>query len=112
MLAPNCPDSQLLNLNQGLQDRRPVEQFKTDMRDYINKTKLSRFFPPGNRFLEKVVEKAVELDENPNNTLDVRDLTRLALYQPVLYCGTFRQHVVPSILSNLVSAWLTDSDKR
>jgi hypothetical protein len=77
------------SVKQSLQDPRPVEQFKKDMRDYIDETNLSRFFPPGNQFLEQVVEKAVELDAYPNNNLDVRDLTRLALYQPVLYCGTF-----------------------
>lgn len=66
-----------------------MKLFKKNMRDYINETNLSRFFPPDNQFLEKVVEKAVELEADPNNTLDVRDLTRLALYQPVLYCGTF-----------------------
>ena len=26
---------------------------------------------------------------HPDNTLDVRDLAHLALYQPVLYCGMF-----------------------
>lgn len=66
-----------------------MEQFKKDIHDYINETNLSRFFPVGNQFLKKVVEKAMELDADPNNTLDVRDLTRLALYQPVLYCGMF-----------------------
>ncbi|KAH7243998.1 hypothetical protein B0J15DRAFT_373049, partial [Fusarium solani] len=43
----------------SLQDPRPVEQFKTGMRDCIE-TNLNRFFPPGKQFLKKVVEKAVE----------------------------------------------------
>ncbi|KAI0449238.1 hypothetical protein F5B21DRAFT_494993 [Xylaria acuta] len=67
-------------------DSRSMEEFKKDVRKYIDQTKLDRFFPPGNQFLQKVLHKAVELDANPNNTLDVRDLIRLALYQPVLYC--------------------------
>ncbi|KAI1118532.1 hypothetical protein F5Y14DRAFT_217781 [Nemania sp. NC0429] len=67
-------------------DQRTAKQFREDMRDYIDKTNLGRFFPPGSDFLEKVVTKAVYLDSSPNNTLDVHDLTRLALYQPVLYC--------------------------
>lgn len=55
------------------------------------KNGLDDFFPPGDPFIEKVAAKAVEVKNDPSNKLNtpdqIRDLTTLALYQPVLYCG-------------------------
>lgn len=56
------------------------------MHKYIKKAHLDQFFKD-DKFLDHVVTKAVELEADPKTTVDVRDLTRLALYQPVLYCG-------------------------
>jgi hypothetical protein len=57
------------------------------MHDIITKSHLDRFFPVGDNFLDKVVERALDLEQKPTNQLDPKDLAHLALYQPVLYCG-------------------------
>lgn len=64
------------------------------MRDFILEKDLNRFFPPDDPFLQEVVERAVNLRADPDNSLDVHDLARLALYQPVLYCGTLVEQSV------------------
>ncbi|KAK2882523.1 hypothetical protein FQN49_000249 [Arthroderma sp. PD_2] len=69
-----------------LQRREPKEEFKKGAKDFIKENNLNKFFPPNDPFLQTVVDRAVDLDANPDNTLDTKDLTRLALYQPVLYC--------------------------
>ncbi|KAJ5400296.1 hypothetical protein N7465_010785 [Penicillium sp. CMV-2018d] len=75
--------------DKGFDDAKEQEKRElTDkMNEIIKENSLDQFFPKGDPFLEKVVERAVNLDQtNPSNTLDPNDLTRLALYQPVLYC--------------------------
>ncbi|KAB8254988.1 hypothetical protein BDV32DRAFT_131471 [Aspergillus pseudonomiae] len=61
-------------------------QLKKRMNKIIEDKGLNRFFPKDNPFLEKVVDRAVNLNRDPTNTLDPNDLTHLALYQPILYC--------------------------
>ncbi|KAF9636424.1 hypothetical protein BFW01_g7320 [Lasiodiplodia theobromae] len=69
-----------------------VDDFKKNIDNFvrIESPELSAFFKPKNDFFQKVAEKAVELKEDPNNHLkapsQISDLTRLALYQPILYC--------------------------
>ncbi|KAE8327130.1 hypothetical protein BDV39DRAFT_193046 [Aspergillus sergii] len=61
-------------------------QLKNRMNNIIEEKNLNRFFPKDNPFLEKVVDRAVNLNRDPSNTLNPNDLTHLALYQPILYC--------------------------
>ena len=76
---------------QEIGNPRTAEDFKKNVNSYVEKNGLDDFFQPGNPFLEKLAAKAVELKNDPNNVLktpdQIRDLTTLALYQPVLYCG-------------------------
>ncbi|KAL7909354.1 ankyrin repeat-containing domain protein [Trichoderma velutinum] len=68
-----------------LEKAASAEAFKQEMRDYIKKAHLDQFFKD-DKFLDHVITKAVDLEADPKTTFNVRDLTRLALYQPVLYC--------------------------
>lgn len=74
----------------GTQGPQTVEEFKKDIGRYVNETGLSEYFAEDDPFLESVAEKAASLREDPSNPLrtddDIRNLTKLALYQPVLYC--------------------------
>ncbi|KAF3928051.1 hypothetical protein AA313_de0201994 [Arthrobotrys entomopaga] len=82
-----------------------VEQFKKGIDDYITRTNLNRFFPPDNPFLKTVVRKALELEQDPENTLNVKDLTKLSLYQTVLYLddsGSMRKGTRQNDLRDLV----------
>ncbi|KAF4539228.1 uncharacterized protein LTHEOB_10392 [Lasiodiplodia theobromae] len=74
-----------LTVLQRYQEPKPVEEFEQHMSEFIENSKLDRFFPPGDTFLKKVVERAVRLNEDPSNVLNTNDLCRLALYQPYLY---------------------------
>lgn len=70
-----------------------MDDFKKGVEDYVRDSDLGQFFPPGNDYLQKVAEKAVELKDDPRNHLrepeQIKGLVRMALYQPVFYCGTF-----------------------
>lgn len=63
------------------------------MSKYVEDSGLGEFFKGNSKFLQQVAEKAVELKKDPTNLLNtdaqIKDLTRLALYQPVLYCGEY-----------------------
>jgi hypothetical protein len=70
-----------------------------DFKDNLDKTVrdkgLDKFFPSGDPFLNEVAENAAKLKNDPNNLLkqpsQIQDLSNLALYQPVLYCGKSNQ---------------------
>ncbi|KAL6788189.1 ankyrin repeat-containing domain protein [Trichoderma sp. SZMC 28012] len=62
-----------------------AEAFKNEMNNYIKDAHLDQFFKDG-KFLNHVITKAVDMEADPKTKVNVRDLTRLALYQPVLYC--------------------------
>ncbi|KAJ5737651.1 uncharacterized protein N7483_002776 [Penicillium malachiteum] len=75
--------------DKGFDDAKDEEKqdLTNRMNEVIKEYDLDRFFPKGDPFLGKLVERAVNLDQtNPSNSLDPKDLTHLALYQPVLYC--------------------------
>ena len=61
------------------------------MRKYVEENGLNVFFSGDNNYIEKVAEKVVALKDDPKNYLNKPDqitgLTRLAMYQPVFYCG-------------------------
>lgn len=61
------------------------------MNNYIKDAHLEKFFKD-DKFLNNVITKAVDMEEDPKTKVNVRDLTRLALYQPVLYCGMSSQN--------------------
>lgn len=67
------------------------QQFQASMMKFISETGLGFFFEEGDQFLEDVAKKAAELegkvDEVLNSKEDIQDVTKLALYQPVFYCG-------------------------
>ncbi|OJJ31938.1 hypothetical protein ASPWEDRAFT_53695 [Aspergillus wentii DTO 134E9] len=73
-------------LSEAILEQKEKEELLEDMTKFINDSHLDLFFPPEHSFLKTVVEKAVNLKKDPDNTLDTKDLTRVALYQPVLYC--------------------------
>ncbi|KAK6523361.1 hypothetical protein TWF281_001341 [Arthrobotrys megalospora] len=82
-----------------------VAEFKKGIDEYITKTKLDRFFPPDSPFLKTVVRKALYLEQDPDNTLDVKDLTKLSLYQTILYLddsGSMRKGTRRNDLRDLV----------
>lgn len=53
---------------------------------------LGRFYPPGDPYPQQVADKAFALKNDPTNLLNqprqVDAMAKLALYQPILYCGT------------------------
>lgn len=102
-VGSDSSECKLIVANQHLFESKSVDQFKQDMRNYIEESHLNRFFPPDDDFLERVAERAVQVEEDPDNTLDVRDLCRLALYQPYIYCGiySFRPFLI-SLLTYLL----------
>ncbi|PTB69528.1 hypothetical protein BBK36DRAFT_1111674 [Trichoderma citrinoviride] len=67
------------------------QQFQASMMKFINETGLGYFFEEGNKFLEDVANKAAELEGREGEVLNtkeaIQDITKLALYQPVFYCG-------------------------
>jgi hypothetical protein len=71
-----------------------VSQFEKDIKNYIQETRLEKFFPPNDPFLETVVENAVRLKRDPRNSLDVKDLATVSLYRPVLYCGKLHEYLL------------------
>lgn len=54
---------------------------------------LEKFFPPGDPYVDQVAEKAAQLKDDPKNLLNspaqIDALAKLALYQPILYCGKY-----------------------
>jgi hypothetical protein len=54
-------------------------------------TGMDDFFKKDDPFLTTLVEKAAKMKSNPNTSLktdqNIRDLTRVSLYQHVIYCG-------------------------
>lgn len=73
-----------------IQNPQTVQDFQLNIKQYIADTKMNDFFQD-DTFLQKVAEKAVKLKTDPSTTLksldDIKDLTRLALFQSVIYCG-------------------------
>ncbi|KAG8816477.1 hypothetical protein FRC17_000323 [Serendipita sp. 399] len=57
---------------------------------YVRKTGLDTFFPPGDRFLYDLCEKAAALRDDRTTRLgrpeNIQRLTFLAMYQTVIYC--------------------------
>ncbi|PGG97209.1 hypothetical protein AJ79_09292 [Helicocarpus griseus UAMH5409] len=74
---------------QDIENPRTVQDFKHNISNIIGESGLEDFFPPGDTYVQQVAEKAVELKNDARNTLNsdsqMRDLARIALYQPILF---------------------------
>lgn len=73
-----------------IQNPQTVQDFQSNIQQYVADTKMNDFFQD-DTFLKKVAEKAVKLKTDPSTSLkrldDIKDLTKLALFQSVIYCG-------------------------
>ncbi|KAJ5790451.1 uncharacterized protein N7518_007462 [Penicillium psychrosexuale] len=69
---------------------RTVEEFKSNLHDLINKKGLEDFYPAGNEYVAKIAENSFKILNDstiPGATpKNVTIMSRLALYQPILYC--------------------------
>ncbi|KAL7952713.1 ankyrin repeat-containing domain protein [Trichoderma compactum] len=73
------------HIAEQLEKAASAEAFKKEMHNYIKDAHLDQFFKD-DKFLNHVISKAVDMEADPKTKVNVRDLTRLALYQSVLYC--------------------------
>ncbi|RBQ65262.1 hypothetical protein FVER14953_00245 [Fusarium verticillioides] len=77
-------------LAQDLDNPTTIDDFKAGVEKYVEDSDLGQFFAPGNPYLQKVAEKAIELQNDPRNHLkepeQMKGLVKLALYQPIFYC--------------------------
>lgn len=73
-----------------IQNPQTAQDFQSNIQQYVADTKMNDFFQD-DTFLKKVAEKAVKLKTDPSTSLkrldDIKDLTKLALFQSVIYCG-------------------------
>ena len=80
-----------MSITQNIGNPTTVDDFKSGLEKYVEKNHLNMFFSGDNNYIEKVAEKVVALRDDPKNYLNKPDqitgLTRLAMYQPVFYCG-------------------------
>ncbi|KAJ4125940.1 hypothetical protein NW765_001715 [Fusarium oxysporum] len=77
-------------LAQDLDNPTTIDDFQKGVEKYVQDSDLGQFFAPGNDYLQKVAEKAIELKDDPRNHLkepeQMKGLVKLALYQPIFYC--------------------------
>ncbi|KAL5618068.1 hypothetical protein FOVSG1_000290 [Fusarium oxysporum f. sp. vasinfectum] len=77
-------------LAQDLDNPTTIDDFQKGVEKYVQDSDLGQFFTPGNDYLQKVAEKAIELKDDPRNHLkepeQMKGLVKLALYQPIFYC--------------------------
>lgn len=82
-----------------IKNPQTVQDFKENINEFLKETEMNDFFAEDDDFLDQVARKAVKLKTDPSTTLkrpdDIKNLTRLALYQPVIYCGEF--HIIRDI---------------
>ncbi|CAG9949194.1 unnamed protein product, partial [Clonostachys rosea f. rosea IK726] len=86
-IGDTAPDQDLVR---EIGEPTTADDFKREIDQYVKDSDLGQFFAPGNDYLNKVAEKAIELKDDPRNHLkkpeQIKGLVRLALYQPVFYC--------------------------
>ncbi len=88
----------------NISEHTTAEEFQASMMQFIGDTGLDYFFQEGDDILKTIASKAVELQGKEDNLLkqakDIQDITKLALYQPVFYCGEFKhKHVTNQMCS-------------
>lgn len=69
--------------------------FDEHITEFIDSMNLGEFYPPDHPYLPKLSERAATLTKDETFTLnkgeDIADLTALALYDKILFLGTFPQ---------------------
>ena len=69
---------------------KTVPEFQAYLNNEVQQGKFAKFFSPNEPFLETLAEKASALTEDPTTDLgeseNIKRLTRLSLYHPVIYC--------------------------
>lgn len=69
------------------------QDIQDDMYDHIEKNNLGGFYPKDSDYVRTLANNAFDYKENKANLLnrdeEIRGITLLNLYQPVLYCGKF-----------------------
>ncbi|KAG8811087.1 hypothetical protein FRC19_004109 [Serendipita sp. 401] len=77
-------------LEQEIPEPGSAKALANNVDNYVNKTGLNKFFPPGDPFLRNLAEKAAALRDDPTTSLgqpgNIERLTFLSMYQPVIYC--------------------------
>lgn len=70
---------------------RKADFFHGHLTEFIDSMELGGFYPAHHPYLLELSNKAATLAKNPNVRLnrreDILDLTKLALFDTVLYCG-------------------------
>ncbi|GBE84699.1 hypothetical protein SCP_0606790 [Sparassis crispa] len=71
-------------------EMKTTEDLQNNLTSYVSDTGLDQFFKPGDTFLQDLAKKAASLPDDPNSLYskpdNVKRLTTLSLYQPVIYC--------------------------
>jgi hypothetical protein len=67
------------------------EKIRADITNFIDESDLSSFFPDGSPYLDTVVKNAANFkkkkENKAKNDAHMQSISRLNIYQPVLYCG-------------------------
>ncbi|KAI0380476.1 hypothetical protein F5Y04DRAFT_257457 [Hypomontagnella monticulosa] len=71
--------------------REPTaEELKASIKKYVDDNQLNKFFEKDSGFFDRIVSKAIDLRNDDGTALSEGDntdkLTKLALYQPIIYC--------------------------
>lgn len=81
-------------------------EFKEILVEFVGSMGLGEFFPPDSPFIIDLGEKAAALIKDETATLnspeEVSDLTKLALYDTVIYCGMYSNPIVLAPLTRLL----------
>ncbi|ETW77755.1 hypothetical protein HETIRDRAFT_11852, partial [Heterobasidion irregulare TC 32-1] len=77
-------------LAKDIPEPRTAEEFKESLNTYVKDSGLEKFFARDDPFLQTLAEKAAALRDDSTTFLgkpdNIKHLTRLSLYQPVIYC--------------------------
>ncbi|TGJ81732.1 hypothetical protein E0Z10_g7027 [Xylaria hypoxylon] len=77
-------------LPDDVDEPQTAADFKNNLDNAVKRGGLDRFFPPDDPYLQQVADKAFQLKNDPKNLLNtprqIDGLSKLALYQPILYC--------------------------
>ncbi|PCH33955.1 hypothetical protein WOLCODRAFT_160480 [Wolfiporia cocos MD-104 SS10] len=78
------------DLDEDLHHPQTDQQLTTELDNYVKTSGLEKFFAPGDTFLQTLAERATILRNDRTTTLgqpgNIERLTRLSLYQSVVYC--------------------------
>ncbi|KIJ34861.1 hypothetical protein M422DRAFT_782742 [Sphaerobolus stellatus SS14] len=90
VIEPSEPESEAKSIDPPAPVLVTPAEFQTNLDTYVEDTGLEMFFPPTNTYLSTVSQNAAVLRNDPTTNLgtpqNIRRLTRLSLYHPVIYC--------------------------